>query len=727
MAAQNTQNEQAADYGAYVDFTDLQLDLSAFDIDSSATDILAFPGSHVPLHADQGGQQQSPGDHQLQLQQKYLQNDQQESQHFNQHLHFPDEQSIYSFHQEQSHQTSLQSQSQQYQQHQRQASSSNGVSPNSLSVASGSTVNSSVLVPVTPSSIEFSSNATFRSPSDVHDAYAMREDMMFTPLLSPAVTPLENPMMQKEFAFPSAYFSPLTSPALEAQQYPFSSASPNGTIPADTTSAVNLNKLRRRGNGSGTVFSTGLSSPSQGPMSNKGDSAVATRLSKRRATSSFLAGSGNQASSTISSQATMSGDISSSDSISPEPPLSLPESSMAPPPVPISKTAGAPNGQSFQAPIQRRIAPVTPASLMNLAKEKVSSNDAIPTRDAADAIINSVARRQQVVSPMLAPASSRSGSRSSQSQSSAIERSPSISSQSSPALRPLSRSASRTDDRQATGSTTPALRPIKPVRSRTGSISMSSPSLKPKISPNLKPLLPDGLEAASALLASKSNYQNIVEGKHSQLGLSYPEQLSINLTSKRTSHKIAEQGRRNRINSALSELNQLLVENISIADSDNEEEAKSELLPPQTSKANTVELAIDYIKKLQKRINVLKARLKEETVMVTGTSLKESSLNTSSTSPVSSNGNAESEKSAASTSSDRKRSGSEVFDETVGDSEVKHEVTSSPNDMSAKEEVSVTELVQDELMTEDVPVPSVKLECMKQGSDTMDIDKPVGV
>lgn len=59
------------------------------------------------------------------------------------------------------------------------------------------------------------------------------------------------------------------------------------------------------------------------------------------------------------------------------------------------------------------------------------------------------------------------------------------------------------------------------------------------------------------MLASKSNYQNILDGTHVP-GVTYPEALSTNLTSKRTSHKIAEQGRRNRINMALQEMQSLL-------------------------------------------------------------------------------------------------------------------------------------------------------------------------
>src|SRR5690606_1394565 len=43
-------------------------------------------------------------------------------------------------------------------------------------------------------------------------------------------------------------------------------------------------------------------------------------------------------------------------------------------------------------------------------------------------------------------------------------------------------------------------------------------------------------EDTALLLASKSNYQNLLEGNHLP-GVSYPEELSTGLTSKRTSHK----------------------------------------------------------------------------------------------------------------------------------------------------------------------------------------------
>jgi hypothetical protein len=126
-------------------------------------------------------------------------------------------------------------------------------------------------------------------------------------------------------------------------------------------------------------------------------------------------------------------------------------------------------------------------------------------------------------------------------------------------------------------------------------------------------------ETSALLLASKSNYQNIVEGNN-LLGLSYPETLSTNLTSKRTSHKIAEQGRRNRINNALMEIASLLPQDSRKegggGNSGSGGEAGSGgggggggVGTQANSKASTVEMAIEYIKALQRELVETKGKL----------------------------------------------------------------------------------------------------------------------
>ena len=121
-------------------------------------------------------------------------------------------------------------------------------------------------------------------------------------------------------------------------------------------------------------------------------------------------------------------------------------------------------------------------------------------------------------------------------------------------------------------------------------------------------------ETSALYLASKSNYQNILDGTHLP-GVSYPDTLAENLSSKRTSHKIAEQGRRNRINLALKEIESLLPASITAANKRNA--AKEESADAQdksgggqgTSKANTVEMAIVYIKDLQNELQETKRKL----------------------------------------------------------------------------------------------------------------------
>lgn len=94
----------------------------------------------------------------------------------------------------------------------------------------------------------------------------------------------------------------------------------------------------------------------------------------------------------------------------------------------------------------------------------------------------------------------------------------------------------------------------------------------------------------------------------------YPEGLSTGLTSKRTSHKVAEQGRRNRINDALKEMQTLLPPKNKIngaSGSDGSPEAgngpngkaddkETAEIKSNNSKAATVESACLYVRQLQK-------------------------------------------------------------------------------------------------------------------------------
>lgn len=122
-------------------------------------------------------------------------------------------------------------------------------------------------------------------------------------------------------------------------------------------------------------------------------------------------------------------------------------------------------------------------------------------------------------------------------------------------------------------------------------------------------------ETSALYLASKSNYQNILDGTHLP-GVSYPETLAENLSSKRTSHKIAEQGRRNRINLALKEIESLLPPQITAlskkekgAVKEENGESSEKASAQGASKASTVEMAIVYIRSLQAELQVTREKL----------------------------------------------------------------------------------------------------------------------
>ena len=146
---------------------------------------------------------------------------------------------------------------------------------------------------------------------------------------------------------------------------------------------------------------------------------------------------------------------------------------------------------------------------------------------------------------------------------------------------------------------------LRVPKKRSSGTVLVSPALLPRISPSIKPLFPSTTETPhSLLLNSTANYQNILEGPH--IPVAYPTELSTNLTTTRTSHKIAEQGRRNRINSAMQEIYKLLPRGQASDGSTNT--GDNETIPQSShgghesanSKASTVEQAIEYIKQLRK-------------------------------------------------------------------------------------------------------------------------------
>jgi hypothetical protein len=464
--------------------------------------------------------------------------------------------------------------------------------------------------------------------------------MAFTPLVSPAVTPLEAHFNIPEYTIPGAYFSPLSSPALHAQtEHP----SVYEQRHSETTNSPVDGSLDSHSAPGSSVIASRMSSR-KAPQRQRSTRAVKQspivkpRKAKKGSTTSLPA----QALSDImepshiqpttvkansSSHSTVSTE-SENGSVSPE---SL--SNMAPPPVPPPGSAGrSPFIQAQKNGRAGRLSlgsPATPASLMRLPASPAvghpSDNqdvdmDEFSLPEAATAgskpplsrieiqsdgqttpTLSSTGAKTPGFQPLPPPAFARPRVSASASQSPQID-----------AMNGLNGNSRKTPQIAARG-----------TKKRTGSSVLASPALLPRISPSIKPLLPGGgsvsEDTASLLLASKSNYQNILEGTHLP-GVSYPTELSTNLTSKRTSHKIAEQGRRNRINSALQEIATLLPRK-SGKDSGGEKSGSGEGgengdatvrgAQSANSKASTVEQAIEYIKQLKSDLAETQKRAEE--------------------------------------------------------------------------------------------------------------------
>ncbi|KAJ0413745.1 helix-loop-helix DNA-binding domain-containing protein [Aspergillus carlsbadensis] len=517
-----------------------------------------------------------------------------------------------------------------------------------------------MVIPPTPNSIEFhGSAATYPQRvgdnPEMYDRYSrmIEEQALYTPLVSPAMTPLETQCRQPDYAIPGEYFSPLTSPAIEAQNphgYPMHSApmtemtfihSPidNGFAASSVPSSPGLARKQRRRPSTATnkTFQSRAKkqqSPSVRPLTrtrSRLTDEVMTALSEKQP---------NPTSHPTNATELRYGSAESSgqDSVSPEP---LSEPLMPPPALPTVRKSPAISPQTQQQP-QNSGEPATPAMLMRMQRSphtrSVSDHNLTPTQPAVtephddimeDVILPEAATpATQLFRPHVAridtaittgtssPSISATATPHLDSNPAALsERNPS-----SVAPSPRSGPMPSPSGPVARKSETPKLGPMSRKRQSLSS-SHPSPSLRPKISPNIQPLVrgDGGIsgDASAMFLASKSNYQHILDGTLLP-GVSYPETLAENLSSKRTNHKLAEQGRRNRINNALKEI-ETLIPPAYVQSKHNKEAAacngkasdkeKEKAGNQPISKASTVEMAIDYIKSLKAELESTKMRL----------------------------------------------------------------------------------------------------------------------
>ncbi|KAF9879059.1 helix-loop-helix DNA-binding domain-containing protein [Colletotrichum karsti] len=522
--------------------------------------------------------------------------------------------------------------------------------------------NQSHAVPPTPQSLEMppASNQFYpdQRQTPMFDSRYQRmkeqQDMAFTPLVSPAVTPLD-PHFQMEaggFGVPSTYFSPLTSPALHAQSdqggllYDRRSSLSAHNSPAEMeveTNTANVQPvldLAKKARKTNAFRAKAKANVRQSPISKpQRKKAGPTPKMVSQALTEMQEVNEDGLDQMLPSTALpgpMSSEESENASVSPE---NL--SDMPPPPIPQKQSSKSPFIQpqpqpqphpAIPAHIQGKPSPATPASLMKLPASSANNSTSSNPQDLGPSehiesfelpeSVNFNPRPQPPRIDTATPTQSPSDPGSARAASFQPLPSPVF-------AKPTAAASASASPNLAPGSTGPSARktPLLMARgskSKRGSVSSVhvSPALRPRISPSIKPLLPGtpGMSAedtASRLLASKSNYQNILEG-NTVPGVHYPSELSTNLTSKRTSHKIAEQGRRNRINSALQEIATLLPQPVKdsknsgesdSADKKDKDKDKSGATP--NSKASTVELAIEYIKQLQQEVAEANKRAEE--------------------------------------------------------------------------------------------------------------------
>ncbi|KAJ5929391.1 hypothetical protein N7454_007239 [Penicillium verhagenii] len=442
------------------------------------------------------------------------------------------------------------------------------------------------MIPPTPNSIEMHGNAVRYSqrmddnPEMYDHRYSRVEDQaLYTPLVSPAMTPLENQFQLDGFAVPGEYsITPLTSPALEAQPH-----STNGFYHSRHISDVGF--VANNVDPHSLPGTSAPGSPSIIRKTNRRRTSTASRLSGRskvKQSPSIRAQTqrkGRQVPNSeefynslsqelsrpqnndVRSLQASSTEGSGQDSVSPEP---LSEPLMLPPALPSSRKSPAIAPQPAQPP-----SAATPATLMRIQRAQHTQDPSGQFMGRAqleyhDETMEDISLPEAVATSQTRPKINRIDTSVRTNMAS-----PAISANLTPSLE--SRSAPPSGSIAISPRTAAMPSPSGPIPKRSDpsrssisgrkrpsvSSTQASPQLRPKISPSIQPLMRAGDFAQDALLASKSNYQHILDGTLPS-GVSYPETLAENLSSKRTNHKLAEQGRRNRINSALKEIEALV-------------------------------------------------------------------------------------------------------------------------------------------------------------------------
>lgn len=370
--------------------------------------------------------------------------------------------------------------------------------------------------------------------------------MNFTPLVSPAVTPLDTQFQNPDYNASVDCFSPLTSPALRAQTHNVQQAmygSMRSSDTSDTTSPIDMNIDYPAPTSASTPGSlrkskrTGSTSSSKNPTRTVRQSPLVKPQSRRKQPSSTVippkevAGILEEAHRARRLTAGASDgrlpiphhqDSSGPDSVSPEP---LSEILMPPPATPKSNSSSrSPNltgkqkeqqqqqpqsdHQQINGKVAGKGAPATPASLMKIRKRAGKHANGQRTSSLKEQARSAEADMEQILEEITLPEAAAAPEKpplrpintfDANNAKAGSQRAGSKASASAPATANGSAFPSPTASTVASpnapgnGKRVDSARPkLKESKKRSSMSNQISPALRPKISPSIKPLLPEG-------------------------------------------------------------------------------------------------------------------------------------------------------------------------------------------------------------------------------------------
>jgi hypothetical protein len=132
------------------------------------------------------------------------------------------------------------------------------------------------------------------------------------------------------------------------------------------------------------------------------------------------------------------------------------------------------------------------------------------------------------------------------------------------------------------------------------------------------------------MLASKSNYEWIAEGRHAEMGLHFSTAMATGVMMRRETHRAAEQARRDRMKGAMVDLAEYVLDGQVTFGSgtscfvvSREDAANAEIGPAEGAKGGTkgkkgrninkarvIEMALEKLKAQEKEIALLEEKLK---------------------------------------------------------------------------------------------------------------------